>query len=272
LSRPSVPSVLLLGLVLFAGCRPAPVPTTLDRLARFAAGDEATFQIHYSEGDEALIPELTVALRLARQRVQRWGGLPYGVDVLLHPDHDALERAVQQHGYPWLRAWAQHGTIHLQSPQTWGIPWGEQLRELLIHELTHVAMYQAIGGPTDWMTRELPLWFREGMASVTAEQGYRRPSEAEVFAAWRRAPHLDPLRPDAETLRTHKDLVYGAGHWAFARLLERAGGTEPGTCLVCRLLARIRNGEPFERAFEAVWGLSEEAFLQGFLAQGAGAV
>ena len=42
------------------------------------------------------------------------------------------------------------------------------LNELLTHELTHCVMYQRAGTDLNWSLKGIPLWFREGMASVTA--------------------------------------------------------------------------------------------------------
>src|SRR6185295_2154512 len=47
--------------------------------------------------------------------------------------------------------------------------------ELMLHELTHCVMYQRSASAADWSRKRIPLWFREGMASVTASQSYRWP-------------------------------------------------------------------------------------------------
>jgi len=237
-------------------------PSQLERLARFTGADSSVFQVEYSELDEELIPSLSSALQGASEQVQRWGGLSRPVRLLVHPDHASLELAIGRPGFPWLRAWAQYRTIHLQSPRTWGIPYEGQLEELLSHELTHVAMYQAVGGPEDWERREVPLWFREGMASVSAGQGYRRGNEPDI-AVFLSRERIDPFAADEEVLRLHKDLVYSCSHWAFLFLLrQHGGGEEEGTARVRRLLQQLREGIPFDRAFRDSWGMSEQEFLR----------
>lgn len=254
--------VLLLLALLFPACTPRPSP--LERLARFTGAGHSAFQIEYSEPDEELIPEVTAALQRASELIDRWGGLSHPVVVRIHADHDGLEQAIGRQGFPWLRAWAQYLTVHLQSPRTWGIPWKSQLEELLAHEMTHVAMYQAISGPHDWDKRYVPLWFREGMASVSAGQGYRRGSEAEISAQLRQMP-LDPFSGNEEVLRLHKDLVYDSSHWAFRFLLELHGTEEDGTARVRTLLEQMRRGASFPSAFRTIWGMEEAEFLQRWL-------
>ena len=81
------------------------------------------------------------------------------------------------------RAWAFADQVLLQSPRTWNPVGGaddDELAELIAHEVTHALMYQLMqpGDDPSWAVEEPPLWFREGMASVTAGQGHRRPPPA----------------------------------------------------------------------------------------------
>lgn len=192
----------------------------------------------------------------------RWGELraPLRVEVL--PDHAALEDAVDRHGYPWLRAWARYGEVWLQAPSTWGLLGASDtaLRELLVHELTHVVMYQQVARESDWRKTRIPVWFREGMASWTARQGYRRTKLADVAAWVRDHPDLDPIA-DADSLYQHEDeVVYAAGHHAFSFLVDRYG-----VPAVRALLARMyATGESFPDAFEATIGLPLESFEADF--------
>ncbi|MFH1809080.1 MAG: hypothetical protein ABIJ09_10070 [Pseudomonadota bacterium] len=161
----------------------------------------------------------------ALRDVATWGRLEVPVRIVLHPDHEALERAIGRHGLPWLRAWAQYSRIDLQSPATFGYRDPRPaLRELLAHELTHVWMYQHIGTPETWSQVWVPFWFREGMASWTSKQGYRRGNLASLgqrLAALDGA--IDPLL-DGETLtRIDQPLAYGAAHWGFDRVVAETG-------------------------------------------------
>lgn len=192
----------------------------------------------------------------------RWGQLraPLRVEVL--PDHEALEEAVDRKGYPWLRAWARYGEVWVQAPSTWGILGASDaaLRELLVHELTHVVMYQRAAGEDDWRRRQIPIWFREGMASWTARQGYRRVKLPEIAEWLRDHPGDDPVGGADAMYRDSDGVVYAAGHHAFAFLVERYG-----VAAVRALLARMyATGETFPKAFEVVIGLSKESFEAEF--------
>lgn len=192
----------------------------------------------------------------------RWGELraPLRVEVL--PDHRALEDAVDRKDYPWLRAWARYGEVWVQAPSSWGLLGASDaaVKELLVHELTHVVMYQRCAGGDDWRRRHIPIWFREGMASWTARQGYRRPRLAEVEKWLREHPGQDPVG-DAESLYQDDDgVVYAAAHHAFAFLVDRYG-----VPAIRALLARMyATGETFPEAFGPTIGISLEAFEAEF--------
>jgi len=71
--------------------------------------------------------------------------------------------------------------VLVQSPRSWeGAAEADEatlaaaLAELLAHELTHALMYQRLARGDGAPVEEPPLWFREGMASLTAGQGARR--------------------------------------------------------------------------------------------------
>lgn len=213
---------------------------------RFGASDDASpaLTIEGVDGDAELYALLRDAASRARRDVEVWGPLRAPVRLVVHPDHAALERVIHRSGLPWLRAWAQYDRIDLQSPRTFGhrdLP--PVLRELLAHELTHVAMYQRIGTRDSWSRVWVPFWFREGMASWTARQGYRRGSLASLGRRLRALDRpLDPLL-DAETLvGLDQPLAYGAAHWGFDRLLA-----EQGQATVRALLDDVERAEACAR-------------------------
>lgn len=211
-----------------------------------------------SDGERvaALVPDALAVV------TGHWGQLrsPLRVEVL--PDHGALEKAVDRRGYAWLRAWARYGEVWIQAPSTWGVLGASDgaVRELLVHELTHVVMYQRAAHEGDWRFRQIPLWFREGMASWTARQGYRRSELAEI-ARWLREHPCDDLVGDADAwVRDAEGLVYSAGHHAFTFLVDRYGAGA-----VKNLLARMyAASETFPEAFEGVIGISMNAFEAEF--------
>jgi hypothetical protein len=250
----------------------------------------AVFRVLHGPGDVAAAHQVVRALAKAAPKAQRFASLTAPVTVTVHPSHEALERAVDRPGYAWLRAWARARTVDLQSPRTWGfswsfLPWSRRSRdaeveELLVHELVHCAMYQAAGGEGGWVLLDVPRWFSEGMASVTAEQGYRRATLAELRRYWRDAesgagdgwqPHgrraAEERRGDAlldpdPLYRERDDLVYGAAHHAFAALVARHGDGA-----VRRVMKLLSEGRPFEDAFLAVLGVTPSAFAAAFKAE-----
>lgn len=234
----------------------------LPRTQSFRA-DAISVRIEYLPVDEEVVPRVEEALETAAHRVSRWATFEAPVVVRLYPTHRALEEAVGRIDYPWLRAWARYDEIFLQSPRTYGPFEGGQrnLAELLTHELTHCLMYQRAGNRSNWLwkDRQIPIWFREGMASWTAEQGHRRMSEASL-SAWIEERRLDPIGQAADLYQREAEAVYSAGHWAFTFLVDRYGAGA-----VRRLLTAQKDGASFDDAFQAAVGLSRRDFEAEFL-------
>ena len=208
------------------------------------------FEVLYTKADAAEVQRIQRGLLTIAPRLSRWGSFRQGVFIRVYPSHDALEAAVDRHGYPWLRAWAFGDQVLLQSPRSWGPNTADgEIDELLLHELTHALMYQLLQAGDQWPAEEPPLWFREGMASVTADQGHRRLSP-EALSQWLTAhPGADVLHPSNELYRTEKEAVYGAAHRAFD-LLIRLHGDEK----VRELLRGVSGGANFADAFQASIG------------------
>ena len=242
-------------------------------LAAQVRADGLLFEVLYTAPDAAEIQRIQRGLLAVGPRLARWGTFRQGVYIRVFPDHSALESAVDRHGYPWLRAWAFGDQVLLQSPRSWtveaGITVESELDELLAHELTHSLMYQLIEPPdgSAWgevAPEEPPLWFREGMASVTAGQGHRRLS-GEELSKWLGAhPGADVLRPSPELYRTEKEAVYGAAHRAFDLLVRLCGDQA-----VRDVLRSMREGARFADAFKLATGqalpdFEGEAVRSGF--------
>jgi hypothetical protein len=210
-----------------------------------------------ASSDDALLVELAAAAALDVTR--RWGALTHVVTLRVHPTHDALETAAGQKNAPWMRGWARFSDVELEAPTSWG---GDRapyhVVELLSHELTHVIMYQRVAEPGTWTAVDIPLWFREGMASVTSEQGYRRMSGQELGAWLRAHPGTDPWTPGGSG-GPGQPVVYGAAHRAFERLLMRV--TDKG---IHQLLDHLRAGARFDDAFALSTGEPPERFLASF--------
>ena len=258
--------VAALGPALLLACATARPPSAAKdvSLAARVQGPGLLFELLYTRADEPEVGRITAGLLSVGPRLSRWGRFRQGVWVRVFPDHESLEAAVDRLGYPWLRAWAYGDQVLLQSPRSWGSRASdEELNELLAHELTHSLMYQLIepdDGPAwtpDAPMEEPPLWFREGMASVTAGQGHRRLSSDEL-AKWLLAhPGIDPLHPSPELYRTEKEAVYGAAHRAFDLLLATSGDQA-----VRDVFRGVRAGARFADAFKAATGHGLAEFEQ----------
>lgn len=247
------------------------------RVETLSAGG-ARFQLQYWPEDAAAAARVRAALPRAAAAATRWGELRERVTIIIHPTHAALEEAIRREGYPWLRAWARYATIDLQSPRSWSLfgPSDAEVQELVAHELTHCAMYQAAATEWTWPHRDIPLWFREGMASVAAGQGYRR---APLEAIWRyyqenapgggdgrpgaAGPAIpgagDPVSNPEPLYQGESEVVYGAAHWAFDFLVRRYGEER-----VRALVGRMGRGERFPEAFRAAIGITDVEFERDF--------
>jgi hypothetical protein len=248
---------------------------------------DATVRVVYGPEDAGDAGRVLQALRVALPRTARWGGLERPVTITLHPTHAALERAASRYDYPWLKAWARDATIELQAPSTWSLfgATDRKLTELLTHELTHCVMYQRSATDLSWSLKGTPVWFIEGMASQTAAQGYRRGTLEDLWRHYRlglpgagggegagapdpgmvaraasgRVAGGDPLGDSELLYQDQMDAVYGAAHHAFAFLLERYGEDA-----VHQLLARMRGGLSFARAFKETYGLEASQLVSDF--------
>jgi hypothetical protein len=267
-------------LAILAGCA-ARLPGGRQPRVTLVQVDDARVRVVHWPEDQAAAAQVERALRVAIPRVARWGGLRAPVTLTIHPSHEALEAAIRRDDYPWLRAWARYATIDLQSPSSWGLLGASdrKVEELLAHELTHCVMYQQAATEWTWSYKGIPLWFREGMASVTAGQGYRR---LGVEALWRfyerglagagdgepgavaraargRRGLADPLADPEPLYQGDSEVVYGAAHHAFQFLLDRYGEET-----VRRVVARMRAGQVFDRAFREAVGIDDARFAAEF--------
>jgi hypothetical protein len=270
----------LLATFLLAGCAARLSAPREARSQELTVGT-ARFRIVYWPEDAAAARDVRRALERAAPKVARWGGLRHPVTITIHPSHDALEGAVHRPGYDWLRAWARFQTIDVQSPRTWSFFGASErkLDELVTHELTHCAMYQVAGDDLTWMYKEIPRWFSEGIASVTAGQGYRYGGLEELYEFYQdklpgsgdgipgrgRAVRAlvampgDPIVDPDPLYQDQSHVVYGAAHHAAEFLIARYG--EARVLEVLRLMGK---GLRFPAAFKEAIGLGDAEFASDF--------
>ncbi len=219
------------------------------------------FELRAEPGNDAELARLKLGVERATPTLLQWGPLESPVAVYLVPDHSTLEKAVRRSGFDWLRAWAMYDQVLFQAPSTWTEHGANEaeVNELVLHELTHCVLFQRSGTPKTWASRGIPLWFREGMATWTAKQGYRFPTLEEL--AMEMAGHTErDLINDGEALsRTEQRLVYGAAHHAFTFLIRRyslAGAI--------KVMDAMKAGALFDDAFQLALGIPPKAFVREF--------
>ncbi len=211
----------------------------------------ADIQIRYSQVDAdsaRMVGELT---EQALEKISKWGRFTEKVTIRIHPDHASLEKAVHRKGYPWLRGWARYDTVDLQSPHTWG---GHKLKMrifmLLTHELTHVMMYQNGGSRHNWYRKDFPMWFREGMASLVAEQGAMRGSRETIRKYYENGMVAgDPVCDADKIVKDHQKLVYLVAHYMFEDLVKKFGPEK-----IMRIVYEVKAGRKFKEAWEVSLG------------------
>lgn len=256
--------ILIVGLT---GC--ACVPSgPAQRVERVSVGD-AAFGVKSSPEDAEAARQVERVLPRAVHAAARWGKLSVPVLVTIHPTHRDLEVAAHREGHAWLRAWARYASVDLQSPRTWssGSASDAEMTALLSHELTHCVMYQLAGSEQTWSRRAIPLWFREGMASVAAgqEYGWVSPEAIRRHYLERGSPGggeplvEDPLTAPGSLYRSDSDLVYATASRAFRFLLDRHG-EEP----IRRVMAGMSEGKGFGDAFWQALGVPVAEFEGNF--------
>lgn len=256
--RPFASAVVAVLAALACGCA-SPLSSLRERTK--LPTDRGQFILQFAAQDREAIDRVVLSLKRAAPKLERWGSLRDPVHIRVLPTHDLLEAAVNRQGFAWLRAWARYDEVFLQSPKTWGVFGAaqDQLDELVLHELTHCLMYQLAATRTGWNRKGIPLWFREGMASFTANQGYRWPALEDLARWFEKNPGEDPVKAPEGLYQSKSEWVYGAAHHAFSFLVKRYGEAK-----VREVLAAMRGGQDFPQAFEDVIGLSPDRFADDF--------
>ncbi len=215
--------------------------------------------LEFMEQDRQDSREVQEALHRAMEKVSRWGELRYPATISVFPDHTSLLAAVHRFGLDWLRGWARFDTVYIQSPRTWQIPdRRERLEELLTHELAHVLTYQRASTPENWRDLRLPFWFREGFASVVAEQGARRGTKEHAKSYYLSEDFSgDPLVRPETVVASRPEMAYAVAHWIFHDLLERVGKER-----ILAVLDEMREGKGFRRAFHLATGMYADNWVE----------
>ena len=115
----------------------------------------------------------------------------------------------------------------------------------MAHEITHVIHYQTAGMAAGRSGKNDPFWFREGLASCTADQGYRRYGKRRLREKIAKDRSFDPMAPSPRDIRDRQKLAYSAAHHLVAYLLEGFGDEA-----IRALLSHLARGDAFSAAFE----------------------
>jgi hypothetical protein len=213
---------------------------------------EVEVVLRHGPDDDAAASQVRRALRVAIPVAERWGTLAAPLYITIHATHEALETAARRPDHPWLRAWARVDSIEFQSPRTWtrGEATDEEVAQILAHELTHCAMFQAIGGDAR-LGRSIPAWFREGMATSNSGERFLGVSASPATG--------DALTVTALLYQTDSSGAYATADQAFRFLVHRYGENR-----IRGVLTRMGSGAPFASAFQEATGISVEAFEAEF--------
>ncbi len=219
----------------------------------------AAFRLEYPPEDAGTAQQVRRSLERAVPAAARWGSFSAPILITIHPTHEAFEAATRRKGFTWLRAWARRASVDVQSPRSWSIGRASDagMEQLLAHELTHCVMYQMLGSEQTWQDRGVPVWFREGMASVTAGEQHAttgpRPDAGLASGTAVSLAALDLL------YKRESSKVYGTAHRAFHFLLDRYGEER-----IRRLIVGVGEGRDFAEAFRRTLGIPLQEFEGDF--------
>lgn len=163
---------------------------------------------------------------------QTYAPLPRVITYARDADFEAAARSRLPRVASWLAGFYVPGEVHLKVT---GDPAAD--RRLLRHELAHALL--------GWRS-DIPLWFQEGFAGYMATRRNHLPTRALVD--WYRETGI--YLPEAEIVGPHS--AFCEGTRAAVEYLVATRG-EPR---LRELVRRLRQGERFPDAFQAVFGLS----------------
>jgi hypothetical protein len=143
---------------------------------------------------------------------------------------------------------AERGLIFLKSPRIYQP--GKNLRSIVIHELSHVVMGNAVRGAS------VPRWFEEGFALYNS--GESGTSDAVQLSGSLLTNQLLTLREIDDVLMFQREkaaLAYREALSAIEYLVEKHGAES-----IAGLTQALSNGESMEESIRQVTGLSMNAF------------
>ena len=190
--------------------------------------------------------DLSLAIRLAEEadRPRAWYGLsraePGPIRLFVVRGTRTADTLIGGRLPPWGAGFALPGARTIVIRADAGEP-----QQILRHELAHLALHDAVRG-------RVPLWFDEGYAAVAAGEIDRLVAlELSITVARGKVPTLDELDRGLRSARATAEASYGMAASAVLFLARGNPSRE-----LHPLLARLREGEPFESAVLATTGLT----------------
>ncbi len=138
--------------------------------------------------------------------------------------------------------------LTMTAPETWQRP---ELDEVLVHELSHIAMHEALANEQGVVVEDAPLWLLEGVAIYQARERSIERVQTLWEAAFRGAViPLDDLDQRFPSRPHSVSLAYAESADFVAWLLRRSGPEKLG-----QMLGRMRRGQDFDTAVHQTWSL-----------------
>lgn len=214
----------------------------------FVTRSEGPVRWDYPEQVAALVDELAQTLRTEWPRIERELGAEVDDTLVIRMARDSDEMASLAPSYatpPALAvgvAYPASGLVllTLSAPQGWERP---PLNQVLVHELSHVALHRATGG------EPLPRWLAEGIATHQArERSFERVRILWEATARRRLIPLEELSRAFPARAPEVSVAYTESadfvEWLWRRNDRSA---------MAELVSRMAGGQPFETAVSQIW-------------------
>jgi hypothetical protein len=253
--------VLALVVASRAAAEDAPLPARLP--AGFSMERDGHARWIYPTSAESEVAALKLAEHAAWSRLGRELGMvvPGDVDIRIGLDPAEMQAlapaGVPLPGYASGVALPESGVIMLTfaAPGSWMRP---DMERVLVHELSHVALYRAAGG------HDVPRWFSEGVAIHQSGEH----SIARVRSLWEGSARgdliaLDELSGRFPASEGQVDLAYAQAADLVGHMLE--GDAGPGRFRT--LVSGLRAGQPFEQALLAAYRVTLQQLERQWRAQ-----
>jgi len=258
-------SFILLGLVLaLSNCTTTQsISLNTPQVTHVDLPDGVTIRIENNISENLVASVLRQDLPRLLEQTGHWGALSEDVIIRIHGSSSGFRDHVKQDHPGHLDGWATYRSIDVQSPRAAGVErWRDRLRQVVVHELTHVRFFQTVRLHVDWRQTDIPFWFVEGMAVYTAQTEQSRTD----WRGLRRASNGLDLRllldPTPIVVQQQSRLAYTTAGVAFGEILALKG-----TKGIREIMGGLSNGETFTEVFRRVYDRSIGDILRSWGAQ-----